>query len=145
MGILRRLWPLWERCGSPGTVRIGRALPQGEDRQRISLPTYPFERKRYWLESIPGRRPEIPWQACRLRPLQPSKPTTESQINQGTETVNIMSNFVSAGADASPGASRATQIQAALVEMFEELSGIDLSTMDSATTFLGDGLRFSCS
>src|SRR6202023_1020423 len=35
--------------------------------------------------------------------------------------------------------SRSTRIRAALAETFEELSGIDLSTADSATTFLEMG------
>ena len=52
--ISKRLWPLWELCGLRARSRIGPRCTEGEHRQRVSLPTYPFERKRYWLESIAG-------------------------------------------------------------------------------------------
>ena len=100
------------------------ALNRGGTRQRVSLPTYPFERKRYWLESIAGLA-ETPVARPSVGNATPK--IVEAQISQGTEIVNIVSNIP---------AVRATRVQVALVEMFRELSGIDLSTMDSGTTFL---------
>ena len=38
----------------------------GEQRRRIPLPTYPFERRRYWLEMQPGRAPADPASQRRL-------------------------------------------------------------------------------
>jgi amino acid adenylation domain-containing protein len=111
------------------------ALQQGEARQRVSLPTYPFERKRHWLESIVDSL-ETSVANPSLGNAIPKVVETGSQINQGTETVNIASNIQSTQGPRTSAASRTTKIQAALVEMFEELSGVDLSTTDSATTFL---------
>jgi acyl transferase domain-containing protein len=110
-------------------------LHQGNSRQRVSLPTYPFERKRYWLENIADaaetRVATAPVGAAVSKIVE-----TESQINQGTETVNIASKIQSAPASTTSAANRVVRIQAALVEMFQELSGVDLSATDSATSFL---------
>jgi amino acid adenylation domain-containing protein len=111
------------------------ALQQGGTRQRVSLPTYPFERKRYWLESIPGPV-ETPVASVPVGTVAPKVVEAESRTNQGTVTVNIASNIQSVPESVTSAANRTTKIQAALVEMFRDLSGIDLSTMDSATTFL---------
>jgi amino acid adenylation domain-containing protein len=32
------------------------AFNAAEERRRVSLPTYPFERRRYWVDPVPGRR-----------------------------------------------------------------------------------------
>ncbi|NNL68211.1 MAG: type I polyketide synthase, partial [Myxococcales bacterium] len=45
-GALGRLW-------NAGVAFDWEEFHAGEDRQRVSLPTYPFERQRYWIE--PGR------------------------------------------------------------------------------------------
>src|SRR5207253_10993646 len=100
-----------------------------------SLPTYPFERKRYWLESIPGPA-EAPVAVPAVGMAAPNIIEAKSQINQGRETVNIASNIQSLPASMTSAEDRATRIQAAVVEMFAELSGVDLSATDSATTFL---------
>jgi amino acid adenylation domain-containing protein len=111
-----------------------RALHQ-EPRQRVSLPTYPFERKRYWLESIADSA-ATPVAIPPVGPAIPKVVEPEAEINQGTETVNIASNIQSAPRSTTSAPNRVTRIQGALVEMFAELSGIDLAATDSTTTFL---------
>jgi amino acid adenylation domain-containing protein len=120
------LWLTGERPDWPAFYRQ-------ENRQRVSLPTYPFERKRYWLENITEP-------AETAKALQPSAmPHTvelESQFEQGTETLSIVSKIDLASDPATKAASRAARIATALAEMFEELSGVDISATDSAATFL---------
>ena len=56
---------LWHAIGKlwvSGTAINWDDIHSGERRRRVSLPTYPFERQKYWLESIPipetGPRPD---------------------------------------------------------------------------------------
>lgn len=106
------------------------SLYKAERRQRVSLPTYPFERKRYWLETLPGHEDAI-------AALPPATATTlevlgiERQFNQENEPVNIAVAPVPSSA-----AGRTTKIEVALVEMFADLSGADLSATDSSSSFL---------
>lgn len=111
------------------------ALRQGEVRQRVSLPTYPFERKRYWLETI-AVSAESSVAILSTGTAMQKVVEAESHIKQGTETLKFASSIPSAPKPMTSAANRTARIQAALVEMFEELSGVDLSTTDSATTFL---------
>jgi len=123
MTALGALWLAGEKPDWP-------ALYGQESRQRVSLPTYPFERKRYWLESIAD--PAEAFEALLADSAKPNFVKIESQIKQGIETLSIASN--SSVSDLA--GNRAGRIQAALVEMFEELSGVDLAATDGATTFL---------
>jgi amino acid adenylation domain-containing protein len=128
--LMAALGALWLAGEKPDWL----ALHQ-EPRQRVSLPTYPFERKRYWLETIAGSM-DIPVRILPVGAAMPKVVEAESQLNQGTEAVNIGSNMHSGPRSMTAAANRAIRIQAALVEIFGELSGIDLATTDSTTTFL---------
>ncbi len=131
--LMAALGALWLAGYSPDWPK----LYPNDRRRRISLPTYPFERKRYWFEDPQGAgRGSEAAGACAA---QPSEPTTQFQTKQGTEPVNIMSTVSSPPEQPSPGAGRATRLRAAVAELFEELSGMDLSTVDGAATFLEIG------
>jgi amino acid adenylation domain-containing protein len=129
--LMAALGVLWLAGESPDWT----ALHQAERRLRVSLPTYPFERKRYWLESISD-----PTETSVAIPppgaAMPEILQTEPQISQGRETVNIASNIHSTPASTTSAENRASRVEAALVEMFVDLSGVDLSATDSATSFL---------
>lgn len=113
------------------------ALQQGGDRQRVSLPTYPFERKRYWLESTSGAVDDS-FASVPANTVAP-KIFEQSRTDQGTETVNVVSSIPLAPEAMTSAENRKIKIQTALVEMFSDLSGVDLSATDSATTFLEVG------
>lgn len=53
--LLKTLGDLW----LSGVVVTWKSYYQNEKRCRIPLPTYPFERKRYWLEEIKGKKQDI--------------------------------------------------------------------------------------
>jgi amino acid adenylation domain-containing protein len=111
------------------------ALWKAESRLRVSLPTYPFERKRYWLESI-SESTDTPDAIQPAGTAMSKIVEAELTISQGKEAVNVASNIHSVPAPTTSAVNRADRVQAALVEMFAELSGVDLSATDSATSFL---------
>ena len=111
------------------------ALNQGGARQRVSLPTYPFERKRYWLESI-----AVPAETSVAIPPAGEATAKFAVAKVPNQSGNRIREYraeysLRSGADVRQQIVQ-LGVQAALVEMFAELSGIDLSTSDSATTFL---------
>ncbi len=108
-GALGRLW----EAGIP--VNWGQFY-SGEQRSRISLPTYPFERKRYWAEpaEASGTVPEPAGQAAPAPENTPEKADMTPAENRG----------------------RKDRIIAKLANTFAELSGMEAGEMDPAATFL---------
>ncbi len=110
------------------------AVHAGEHRQRISLPTYPFERKLFWLEA-PAAEALAPQAHTAAQTDQPSivghscdggKRTSERQLHNPRRLPQAF--------QAAP-----TRIRAILAEIFEELSGVQISQADGSTTFLEMG------
>ncbi|HEX8805874.1 MAG TPA: aminotransferase class III-fold pyridoxal phosphate-dependent enzyme, partial [Candidatus Aquilonibacter sp.] len=99
---LGRLWTL-------GAKPVWSALHAGALRTRVSLPTYPFERKRYWIESAPV----ISTNGSHMQ---------NSKVSQ-TEP---------ARAEAPPVA----RVQSELVSILEDLSGERLDDASTNATFL---------
>ncbi|WP_426424820.1 amino acid adenylation domain-containing protein [Bradyrhizobium genosp. A] len=126
--LMSALGALWFAGAQPDWPSLYKA----ERRQRVSLPTYPFERKRFWLETKP--KPEEVITALSQAAV-PEILGIEDQFNQGNQPVNI------AVAPVPPplAEGRKTKIKAALVEMFVDLSGTDLSVADSSSSFLEFG------
>jgi amino acid adenylation domain-containing protein len=127
--LMNALGSLWLAGLHPGWT----AVHAGEQRQRISLPTYPFERKLFWLEAPAAE-------------ASPQQPHTAPQTDQ-TSFVGVLAaeakEPVSATTQPQVGAvsvpSRANRIRAILAELFEELSGVQISQADGSTTFLEMG------
>jgi amino acid adenylation domain-containing protein len=120
--LMKALGALW----SAGLEPNWRALYQDTERQRISLPTYPFERKRYWLEA-----PQIvtqPSDAPHAEPVRvdavPTEVTITSQMKAPAEPKRV---------------DRRARISEAVGDIFEDLSGTDLRGADRAATFLEMG------
>jgi amino acid adenylation domain-containing protein len=110
------------------------AMAAVERRRKVSLPTYPFERKRFWLQNAAA--PNATTNPGPIEPLQPVVTEAQPHTVQGSEAVNKMPDFGVTPTAADAAANRAGRIQSALIEMFGELSGVDLAPSDSATTFL---------
>lgn len=124
LGAAGTLWlhglPLnWTEMHDPGVVRC-------------SLPTYPFERKRYWIE---------PPAASQANGTTPQTLTTVSEnlveapkmTNNGTLTTPKPSPVTT---NAAP---RSDRIRAALINIFQDLSGLSLVDCDPRASFLEMG------
>ena len=138
LGLMNALGTLWVAGVQPSWP----ALYPEEGRRRISLPTYPFERKRYALdppkdtfdpESAPSRvQATAPVIAETTQTASAATPMME------TKPVNSMS-AVPTTASSGTASTRPQRIQALLTEVFEGLSGQDVSAFDATTTFLEMG------
>ena len=91
----------------------------GESLRRISLPTYPFERKRYWAEPVTTAQAastaqDPPEEAAPVPENTPEKTAMKPAEDQG----------------------RKSRITGKLVNIFAELSGMEAAEIDSTATFL---------
>ena len=100
-------------------------------RRRVSLPTYPFEKSRFWMESIKETvtpEPQVPHSTGNKGPLYPSG--GESKIeHQPLALVEIGATTMD----------RNQRVRQALLQILEELSGMDVSHVEENTTFLDMG------
>ena len=117
-----------------------RRLYTNEHRRRISLPTYPFDRKRFWWREAASTEIEVDNegsaeggnQSLTLMPASSASLEGKTKMNNLTPPT---SNAIGTG--------RAERIRAALVEIFQDLSGMDLASSDRSATFLDLGFDFT--
>lgn len=127
MDALGRLW-------AAGVEPEWNELWNNESRQRVSLPTYPFERKKHWVEP-PAQQaatavPPIVKAAAQTFVNQPSQaavPAPEPSIERET----AMSNDANGNT-----AERRIRLQPIVANLFEELSGIATGPETFETSFL---------
>ncbi|OUL34269.1 beta-ketoacyl synthase [Nostoc sp. T09] len=86
---------------------------QDETRQRIPLPTYPFERQRFWIDPLPHPNRTVTTQLP--NPLSLEKTSTMTTSPQ-------------------------QKLIPLLKEVIEETSGLEIASIDESTTFLEMGL-----
>jgi amino acid adenylation domain-containing protein len=127
--VMNSLGVLWLAGAQPDWP----SLHSEEKRQRISLPTYPFERKRFWLDA--PRLEQFAAAAVVAASLF-NESASEAPASEESIQVNVNSQTV---ALSTVSISRQTRITQVLSEIFEELSGVDLSQVDGSTSFLEMG------
>ncbi|WP_114238541.1 polyketide synthase [Dyella sp. C9] len=122
---LNAVGQLW-CAGAGGTLQ---ALDRRQRRHRVELPTYPFERKRHWIDPAAVAAPVAPDQPDNVIPLftQPPAPAAESPME-----ANL--------AGTTAGSARQTRLLAQLVELFEDVSGSELQGVDPGAGFVELGL-----
>ncbi len=96
-----------------------------ERRYRVPLPTYPFERKRYWID--PAKKPAATQQSAFA-----NGENEISQLNITNEGVRLSEQTPTPVA----GKPRKERIGAVLQEILEDLSGMPAANLDIHTTFL---------
>jgi amino acid adenylation domain-containing protein len=109
------------------------AVHSGESRLRVSLPTYPFERKRFWLES--------PETGAASSDFAPENSAQQSNASNGALPVRTEESPAVKPAPNSPSLSvpRAVRLRAALSELLQDLSGVSISEKEYSATFLDLG------
>ncbi|HEU4773626.1 MAG TPA: amino acid adenylation domain-containing protein [Lysobacter sp.] len=101
-------------------------------RHRLRLPTYPFERKRHWVEALAAPR------AISLSVVAPGT-ALESVMLNPTSSPGVAPP--AAGSDAQTGNSARRQRLAAQVnDVVEDVAGFDLADADASTNFIELGL-----
>jgi amino acid adenylation domain-containing protein len=137
--VLEALGALWTAGVKPDWQK----LHASSRRQRVSLPPYPFERKRFWLAdaATPSKEESVdtgefdspPTQEKPIQRLIPSDSAGDVPAPAPRETVLMTQP---AATSAKP---RKETIRTMLVEIFEELSGLDIAGEDPAASFLEVG------
>jgi amino acid adenylation domain-containing protein len=108
------------------------ALHSGEHRRRVPLPTYPFERKRFWLEA-PARQTRVPSESQ----LPLTQTAHENSPVQETQQVTQYSE--SPTREVQTTGDRTAIISSTLAEIFADLSGARIEPSDGSSTFLEMG------
>ncbi|MES2391919.1 MAG: amino acid adenylation domain-containing protein [Acidobacteriota bacterium] len=97
----------------------------GERRIRVALPTYPFERKLYWVEP-PAK--------------QPALNAPQERTVQETNNMQTPGSVVEASPVAGETASRTERLRAEAAAVFADLSGIEIRAEEMELSFLELGL-----
>jgi amino acid adenylation domain-containing protein len=103
-----------------------KSLHAGETRRFVSLPTYPFERKRYWIE------PGVDFRALLNQPpsaIMPAAAPVDASSN-GQHANDSSSSKIEETIHSEPAT-----LLAELKRLFGELSGLDLANASAEATF----------
>ncbi|MFC2966690.1 amino acid adenylation domain-containing protein [Acidimangrovimonas pyrenivorans] len=101
-------------------------LPRGT--RRVSLPPYPFQRKRHWIDPPPAGVPmAAPAVAATAMPPAPEIPAPQPAVPAASE--NAMT-------DVAQTAPRSARLTAELLALFSDLSGEDLAPEEATAPFL---------
>ncbi len=102
-------------------------LDRRRQRQRVRLPTYPFERQRCWLDAAPAGAARIaatPQPSDTIPP--PGPPAAVEEIPMPTARA--------------PAADRRPRLVAQLKDVFEDITGVELADVDGSANFIELGL-----
>jgi acyl transferase domain-containing protein len=124
--ILNALGQMWMN----GSSVNWKAVHGGQRRQRVHLPTYPFERKRFWVE---------PAREMGRGASEPAAGSTTSRAEENNGDANASQaaagRDVPRSEDLAESATPADQIVVTLRAMFSELSGLEAATIESDVRF----------
>src|ERR1700730_3500166 len=138
-GLLDALGRLWMN----GVSVDWQQFYANERRLRAVLPTYPFERKRYWPESAPtAARVSTSVSQFSTAPVGANAATGNVGTRPNGEIQPAQQNVASppSSAPAEPALPRKDRLLAASRTLLEDLSGYDLTQVDPATGPLELGL-----
>ncbi len=126
----RALWAAIGRLWAVGVEIDWTQLYRHEYRHRVPLPTYPFERKRYWIDPLPA----VPAMADPI--------AVASHSSDLPRPHHLASTHLSIDSATPPTMthSRKPQLLAAIQTVLEDCSGLDLAAVDPTLTFLDIGL-----
>jgi len=130
LGAVGQLW-------ANGVALDWKAFREGERRRRLVLPTYPFERKRFWIEPARAARAEAPSPAARAAeaPL-PAAPVSAVAAAPAPQPA-ASSTVATTQPEPNMNAARKDKIAADVRELFEEVSGLEIGDADSTFVEMG--------
>lgn len=112
---------LWVRGVAVDTTWFDRR----QTRHRVRLPTYPFERQRYWIEAAPAGN-------VVALPVVSSIPVKQPQEAETSSAPFVASSTV--------GGDRRSRLLVQLRDLFEDTAGFDLAHADTDANFIELGL-----
>ncbi len=120
LGAAGKLWC----AGAPLDIA---GLDGRKRKQRVRLPTYPFERVRHWVEALPSGTARASMQAAipASSPIQPVMPAPNMPIGP---------------AASAPAGDRRERLLAQIRTLVEEVSGVEVGPAEAAATFVELGL-----
>ncbi len=130
--MLEALGRLWVAGVKPNW----QALHGQSRRRRVSLPTYPFERQRYWIDAP---KPIAAGSSTDGAPIPSQDETDASSLEMPMEAVAMDQMVSSSVTSTGPQDAREAKARKMLIAMLEDLSGESLEATDPATTFLEMG------
>ena len=130
-GILETLGRLW----MAGAEVDWQGFYAEERRRRTVLPTYPFERKRHWPDSVPAAAGH----ALAAAPAVLAEPSAAAPMTAPTAAPSTAVVPEETAVLASP-VPRKERLLAGVRSLLQDLSGSDLSAVDSSTDLLELGL-----
>ena len=145
---------LLEACGrlwASGVEIDWPAYYRGERRRRVSLPTYPFERQRYFIEKTAGTA--APWTELAVRQLEHDM--NESKVETSQDDTTDLPGAIRRGVfpqddttdlpgenrrGVSPVSPTRLALMSLLRGMIQDLTGVELDKVDPQATFLDIGV-----
>lgn len=123
--ILKAMGQLW----LAGTQINWPTFYQDEYRHRLPLPTYPFERQRFWIDPLPANpTPET------------ASPVPQSAPAQSDNPLPAPSSIEKIQPELPMSATRPQRLSPLIKEIVESASGMDLGDVNEQVTFLEMGL-----
>ncbi len=116
--MLNALGQLWQHGIDPDWTQ----LYSGERRRILSLPTYPFERKRYWIDAPTN--------------CDEPQPEAVAQSTPEVEVQSVDSQVPVEPVESIESNSRRPQLVSKLIDLFQDLSGAVIAEADVDASFL---------
>ncbi len=129
--VLSALGQLWLRGANVNWCQFY----DGERRRRIALPTYPFERKRYWVEPLRAQNAPV------APPILPGASSEGNGHGKQIVAESAGANLVVARPGNGATRTRKEQIALEVRALLSDLSGLDLAKMEGSTTFTEMGFE----